>query len=40
LVLEQLARHHGRPFADQWDFVRYAEENKLGLDFTSPPRNP
>jgi hypothetical protein len=22
----------GRPFADQWDFVRFAEEQKLGLD--------
>ena len=34
LVLEQLARHYGRPFADQWDFVRHAEANRLGLDFT------
>jgi tRNA A-37 threonylcarbamoyl transferase component Bud32 len=37
LVLEQLTRHYQRPFADQWDFVRYAEENKLPLDLLSPP---
>jgi hypothetical protein len=40
LVLEQLARHYGRPFADPWDFVRFAEEQKLGLDFTTPPQRP
>jgi hypothetical protein len=39
-VLDQLEHYHGRKFADQWDFVRYAEEQKLGLDFTSPPRRP
>ena len=38
LVLDRLARHYRRPFADRWDFVRYAEEQKLGLDFTSRPR--
>jgi hypothetical protein len=38
LVLDQLQRHHGRPFADQWDFVRFARERKLDLDLTSPPR--
>jgi hypothetical protein len=31
-VLEQLARHYGRLFADQWDFARFALEQKLGLD--------
>jgi hypothetical protein len=25
VVLNQLARHHGRPFADQWDFARFAQ---------------
>jgi hypothetical protein len=40
LVLAQLARHYGRPFADQWDFVRFAEEHKLDLDFTTPPQRP
>jgi hypothetical protein len=40
LVLGQLARHYERPFADQWEFVRFAREQKLGLDFTSPPQRP
>ena len=37
-VLDQLANRHHRPFADQWEFVRFAQEQKLGLDFTTPPR--
>jgi tRNA A-37 threonylcarbamoyl transferase component Bud32 len=37
-VLDHLEARHGRKFADQWEFVRYAEEQKLGLDFTSPPQ--
>jgi hypothetical protein len=40
VVLDQLQHHHQRPFADQWDFVRFADEKKLGLDFTTPPRRP
>jgi len=32
LVPDQLARHDGRPFADQGEFVRSAEEHNLGLD--------
>jgi hypothetical protein len=36
LVLEQLARRYGRPFADQWEFARYAEEHDLGLDLLGP----
>jgi tRNA A-37 threonylcarbamoyl transferase component Bud32 len=39
-VLDHLGMHHGRTFADQWEFVRYAEEQKLGLDFTTPPQRP
>jgi hypothetical protein len=23
-----------------WDFVRYAQEHNLGLDFTTPPKRP
>src|SRR5262249_38890018 len=38
LVLAQLARHYQRPFADQWAFVRFAQQKKLGLDFTTPPQ--
>jgi hypothetical protein len=40
LVLGQLARHYQRPFADQWDFVRFAQERELGLDLLTPPQRP
>jgi hypothetical protein len=40
VVLDQLGRRYGRHFEDQWDFVRFAEEQKLGLDFTSPAQHP
>jgi hypothetical protein len=40
IVLDQLGLQHQRTFADQWEFVRFAEEQKLGLDFTSPPKRP
>jgi hypothetical protein len=40
LVLEQLTRHYQRPFADQWDFVRFAQEQKLALDLTNPAKSP
>jgi hypothetical protein len=36
VVLEQLSRHYGRPFADQWDFVDYVQQQNLGLDLTTP----
>jgi hypothetical protein len=39
-VLDQLGLQHRRTFADQWEFVRFAEEQHLGLDLTSPPRRP
>jgi tRNA A-37 threonylcarbamoyl transferase component Bud32 len=38
VVLDQLANRYGRPFVDQWEFVQFAEERRLGFDFTSPPR--
>jgi hypothetical protein len=40
LVLEQLARHYQRPFADQWELVRFAQEQKLDLDLLTPPQRP
>jgi tRNA A-37 threonylcarbamoyl transferase component Bud32 len=40
VVLEQLENRHRRKFADQWEFVRFATEQRLGLDFTTPPRRP
>ena len=38
--LEQAGNRYQRPFADLWEFVRFAEEQKLGLDLTSPPQRP
>ena len=38
VVLDELGRRHGRTFADQWDFVRFAEERHLGLDLLGPPK--
>jgi hypothetical protein len=40
VVLDQLGNRYRRTFADMWEFVRFAEEQKLGLDLTSPPRKP
>jgi hypothetical protein len=37
-VLDELEVRFQRRFADQWEFVRFAGEQKLGLDFTSPPK--
>jgi serine/threonine protein kinase len=37
LVLDALTRHYHRSFADQWDFVDYVEQQRLGLDLTTPP---
>jgi hypothetical protein len=39
-VLVQLGNRYGRTFGNHWEFVRYAEEQQLGLDFTSPPKRP
>ena len=40
LVLAQLARHYGRPFADQWEFVAYAQQHLPDVDLSSPPKRP
>ncbi len=40
VVLDHLGNRYQRRFADQWKFVRYATEERLGLDFTSPPQRP
>jgi hypothetical protein len=37
VVLDQLENRYGRRFADHWEFVQYAQDQKLDLDFTSPP---
>jgi hypothetical protein len=40
VVLEQLENRYRRPFANHWEFVRFATDQRLGLDFTTPPRRP
>jgi hypothetical protein len=40
IILDLLEKRYQRSFADQWEFVRFAGERKLGLDFTSPPKRP
>ena len=40
VVLDQLENIHGRRFANHWEFVRFAREKGLKLDFTSPPHRP
>ena len=40
VILDQLGNRYRRPFADVWEFVRFAEEQQLGLDLTSPPQKP
>jgi hypothetical protein len=37
LVLQELGLHYRRHFIDQWDFVRFSEEQKLGFDLTTSP---
>jgi hypothetical protein len=40
VVLDQLGNRYRRHFVTHWDFVRYAEEQGLDLDFTTPPQRP
>src|SRR5205823_6495366 len=40
VILNQLGNRYGRSFATHWDFVRYAQEQGLDLDFTTPPKRP
>jgi serine/threonine protein kinase len=40
VVLDQLENRYRRKFADHWEFVRFAQQQNLGLDFTTPPRRP
>lgn len=37
-ILNQLEAHHQRKFAGRWEFVRYAEVQKLNLDFSTTPQ--
>ena len=38
LILDKLEDRHGRRFADHWEFVRFADESGLHLDFLGPPK--
>jgi hypothetical protein len=40
IILDRLEDRYQQRFFDQWDFVRFAEKNKLGLDFRTPPGRP
>ena len=40
VILTHLGNRYGRRFGNHWEFVRYAREHNLGLDFTTPPRRP
>ena len=40
VVLDQLGNRYRRTFADVWEFVRFAKEQNLDLDFTTPPQRP
>jgi hypothetical protein len=40
VILDQLGNRYGRRFDTHWDFVRYAQQQRLKLDFTTPPKRP
>jgi hypothetical protein len=40
VVLDHLGHRYGRRFATHWQFVRYAQQHGLNLDFTTPPKRP
>ena len=40
VILDQLGNRYHRRFATHWNFVRYAQEQDLNLDFTTPPKRP
>ena len=40
VVLDHLGIRYRRTFADVWEFVRFAKEQRLDLDLTSPPQHP
>jgi hypothetical protein len=40
VILDQLGNRYRRRFDTHWDFVRYAHEQRLDLDFTTPPKRP
>ncbi len=39
-MLDHLSNRYGRRFVNHWEFVSYAREQGLMLDFTTAPRRP
>jgi hypothetical protein len=40
IILDQLGNRYRRRFETHWEFVRFAQDQKLNLDFTTPPKRP
>jgi hypothetical protein len=40
VVLNHLGNRYGRRFVNHWEFVRYAREQHLDLNLTTPPKRP
>jgi hypothetical protein len=40
IVLDHIGNRYHRHFVNHWAFVRFATDQKLGLDFTTPPKRP
>jgi hypothetical protein len=40
VVLKHLGNRYCRTFANHWEFVRFAQEQQLDLDLTTPPKRP
>jgi hypothetical protein len=40
LILDQLGNRYQQHFDDPWQFVRFAREQQLDLEFTRPPQRP
>jgi len=40
VVLDHLGNRYGQRFVNHWEFVRFAREKNLELDFTTPPKRP
>jgi hypothetical protein len=38
VILKHLGNRYHRTFANHWEFVRFAQEQHLDLDLTSPPK--
>jgi hypothetical protein len=40
VVLDHLGYRYRRSFGDTWEFVRFAQQEQLALDLTTPPQRP